>query len=279
MTRGNGDKGSEPGSPRSLPGKESLRPQLPRRFYKTARVEAATVPDDDQQVDPASAISYCILLDDRPVRTPKKRQLAVPEKALANAIAAEWSRQGERIDPATMPLTRIANTAIDAVADAMEDVREDIVAFAGSDLLCYRAEGPPELASRQAQHWDPVLNWVREALGIRLILGQGIMPVDQGTADMAALSAKLKDYDALALSALHVVTTLTGSALLALALAHGHVGATEAWAAAHVDEDYQIEQWGPDEEAEARRRTRKIEFEAAVEMLHVLEMGALKAPK
>ena len=141
MTRENGENGAGNGKPPSLPGKESLRPQLPKRFYKAARVEAATG-TGDRQSGSGQDIAFCILLDDRPLRTPKKRQLAVSDKALAEAIAAEWTRQGERIDPATMPLTRIANTAIDAVADAMDEVRADIVAFAGSDLLCYRAEGP-----------------------------------------------------------------------------------------------------------------------------------------
>ena len=276
MTRGSGDKGSKPAGPPSLPGKESLRPQLPKRFYKTARVEATTSPED-QKTGPGSEAMYCILLDDRPVRTPKKRQLSVPQKPLADAIAAEWSRQGERIDPATMPLTRIANTAIDAVADTMDEVRHDIVAYAGSDLLCYRAKEPAELAERQAQRWDPVLDWARDALGIRLVLAEGIMPVAQSVAAITVLSDMLKTYDALALSALHVVTTMTGSALLAFALAHRHLTAAEAWTAAHVDEDYQIEQWGPDEEAETRRRIRKIEFEAAVEILNLLEEPASKA--
>lgn len=240
-------------------GRESLRPPLPKRFYKAASVEDARESD--------GALAFRVVLDGRALKTPRKRAFGVPSRALAEAIVAEWAAQGAEIDPATMPLTRIANTAIDAVADAMSEVASDIVAFAGSDLLCYRAEGPPELAARQRAHWDPVVRWSEEALGAHFIIGKGVMPVAQPEEALARLGASLQDFDAFQLAALHVLTTLSGSALLALYLALGAGTAEAVWAAAHVDEDYQIELWGRDDEAEARRAYRLEEFRAACRVL------------
>jgi chaperone required for assembly of F1-ATPase len=240
-----------------MPGREALRPPLPKRFYKTATVEAADG-------------AYRILLDGRRIKTPGKRELAVPTKSLAEAIAAEWEAQGERIDPNTMPLTRIANTVIDAVAGETEKVAADIRAFAGSDLLCYRAPDHEELGRRQRAAWDPVLAWARSELGTRFVLAEGVMPVAQPDETLARIAAALAPLDPYRLAALHIMTTLTGSALLALALACGRLTPEEAWAAAHIDEDWQIEQWGADSEAEARRRHRLAEFEAASRLLDTL---------
>ncbi len=240
-----------------MPGREALRPPPPKRFYKTATVEGADG-------------AYRILLDGRRIKTPGKRVLAVPTKSLAEAIAAEWEAQGERVDPSTMPLTRIANTVIDAVAGETEKVAADIRAFAASDLLCYRAPSNEELARRQRAAWDPVLAWARSELGTRFVLAEGVMPVAQPDETLARIAAELAPLDPYRLAALHIMTTLTGSALLALALARGRLTLEEAWAAAHVDEDWQIEQWGADSEAEARRRHRLAEFEAASRLLDTL---------
>ncbi len=240
-----------------MPGREALRPPLPKRFYKAATVEGA-----DR--------AYRILLDGRRVKTPGKRDFAVPSRALAEAIAGEWAAQGERIDPATMPLTRIANTVIDGVADEAAKVADDIRAFAASDLLCYRAPSNEELAMRQRAAWDPVLAWARCELGARFVLAEGVMPVEQPVEALARVRAALEALDPFRLAALHVMMTLTGSALLAIALARGRLTCAEAWAAAHIDEDWQIEQWGKDSEAEARRRHRFAEFQAASRLLDTL---------
>jgi chaperone required for assembly of F1-ATPase len=204
------------------------------------------------------------------VRTPAKAELAVPTRALAEAIAAEWEGQAERIDAATMPLTRLVNTAIDGVAARMSQVQADIAAFAMSDLVCYRADEPEPLVQRQRQHWDPVLAWAREALGARFEVATGLMPVAQPEQTRAAVAASLEGLDAFRLAALHVMTTLTGSALLALAHARGALTAEAAWAAAHVDEDFQISQWGEDTEAAARRARRWAEMQAASRLLALL---------
>jgi chaperone required for assembly of F1-ATPase len=233
---------------------------LPRRFYTSAAYGS----------DDAAPGTFAITLDGRAVRTPKKGRLSVPTAALAAAIAEEWAQQGEHIDPRTMPLTRLANTAIDGVRDREEQVRADLRGYAGNDLLCYRAEGPEPLVRRQAVAWDDVLAWARSALGARFVLAEGVMPVSQPQATIDAIGKELDKADAFQLAALHVITTLTGSVLLALAVLKGHLTVAEAWARAHVDEDWQIEQWGEDAEAAERRQKRRNEVEAAVKLLALI---------
>lgn len=247
-----------------LLGKNAMRPALAKRFYKTADIAAAALDGEPR---------FGIVLDGRLVKTPAKKPLQVSSQAFAQAIAAEWARQESVIDPATMPLTRIANTALDAVAGMMPEVAADIANFAGSDLLCYRAEGPQALVARQAAAWDPVLDWVRKDLGARFVLAQGIVPVDQPALSLEKFSSALGAYEAFQLTSLHVITTLTGSALLALAHARAVLSREAVWAAAHVDEDWQIEQWGFDEEAQERRATRWTEFEAASQVLAFTKKG------
>jgi chaperone required for assembly of F1-ATPase len=234
--------------------RDSLKPELPKRFYKEASVE-----ERDGK--------FRILLDGRGVKTPKKRDLALPTRALAEAIVEEWAAQGERIDPATMPLTRIANSAIDAVADHMAEVAADIQAFAGNDLICYRAEGPAAFIERQKVAWDPILAWAHEALGADFHVGEGVTPIEQPERSVAAVGEALRGADPFRLASLHVMTTLMGSALLTLAHAKGRLTLDEAWDAAHVDEQWQAEHWGWDAEAEERARLRKREFSAASRML------------
>jgi chaperone required for assembly of F1-ATPase len=235
---------------------QSDRP-LPKRFYKEVGVEAET-PDGG-----APGGAWCLLLDGRPVKTPGKVSLAVPSAALAEEIAQEWRAQDEFIDPESMPITKIVNSAIDGVSGREKEVAADIVAFAGSDLVCYRAEEPAELVVRQAEAWDPVLRWAQDVLGAHFVLAEGVMPVAQPEDALRAFASAIDGYESLELCALHVMTTLTGSAILSLAHARGAMSAELVWAAAHVDEDFQIAQWGEDDEAAARREKRLREFQAA----------------
>ncbi len=260
MSTENGDGGQTPNPrPSGGPGKvisDSLAKPLPRRFYKDVSIgEGAPFP---------------VLLDGRQIKTPKKRALALPTRALAEAVAGEWRAQADVIDPRRMPLTRFANTAIDAVADTLDAVADDITAYAGSDLICYRAEAPVELVERQAEHWDPIVAWANEALGAEFRVVSGIIHVAQPNAALAAYSQALLPHDAMRLTGLHVITTLTGSALIALGFAREWISADVAWKAAHVDEDYQISVWGEDSEAAARRLGRRTEFDAAVRFLTLL---------
>jgi chaperone required for assembly of F1-ATPase len=204
------------------------------------------------------------------MRTPAKGVLAVPSRALAEAIAAEWEAQRDRIDPAVMPLTRLVNSALDGVRGREGEVRAEIAKYAASDLVCYRASEPEGLARRQAELWDPVLAWSRGTLGADFRTAEGLMPVAQPEAVHAAVARELAGEGALRLAALHVMTTLMGSALLALAHARGAVSAEAAWSAAHVDEDWQIARWGEDADAAARRQRRWAEMQAASRMLALL---------
>lgn len=240
-----------------VPGREALRPALPRRFYTSAG-------------HGAQAGGFCVRLDGRLVRTPGKRALVVPREPLAAALAAEWAAQGEHIDPQTMPFTRFVNTTIDGVIGNETAVKDDIVAFAGSDLVCYRAQGPAELIAEQAAHWDSVLAWARDRLGAGFLIMTGVMPLPQPADAIAAVDRHIADFDAFELTALHLMTTLTGSALLALAHADGHLSVEQAWVGAHVDEDWQIRLWGDDQEASERRQRRWREMSAASQLLALL---------
>ena len=233
--------------------RRSTRTVLPRRFYTTATTAA-------------EAGGYAVRLDDKPVRTPARRVLAAPTLALAEAIAAEWQAQKDVIDPAKMPLTRLANAIIDGVADAPQPVAAEIAKYLASDLLLYRAGAPPGLVERQAQHWDPILDWARQALGADFKLGEGVVHVAQPEAALAAARAAIP-LEPWRLGAVHAMTTLTGSALIALAMARGALSADAAWQAAHVDEDWNMAQWGRDEMAAARQEFRFAEFQAAATVL------------
>ena len=178
--------------------------------------------------------------------------------------AEEWARQGETLDPSDMPITRLLNSAIDGTARTMDETWAEIVRYAGSDLLCYRAESPETLTERQRAAFDPVLDWAAQTLGARFLLAAGIVHVEQPVEVLAAFRAAVAPIDdPVALAALSVMTTLTGSAVLALAVARGRLSAERAWRIAHVDEDFQIERWGEDDEAAARRAARWREMEAA----------------
>jgi chaperone required for assembly of F1-ATPase len=201
--------------------------------------------------------------------TPAKARLALPTLAAAEAIAAEWQAQTDRIDPTTLPLTRILNAALDGVARAMDEVVTEIVKYAGSDLVCYRAGAPESLVKAQAEAWDPILAFVEADIGARFICVEGIIHVPQPESSLAALHAKIDRMvaigagAAIALACLDVMTTLTGSALIAIARASDAITLEQAWAAAHVDEDFQTRLWGADAEAAARRTGRFAEMAAA----------------
>ncbi len=255
--------GQAPPDPREA-ARHSARPPQRKRFYKEAGVSEAEG-------------GYVITLDGKPIRTPSGRQVVIPSRELADAVAAEWAAQGDTIDPVTMPLTRIANSVVEGVVDRVELVGDDLARYFESDLLFYRAGHPEGLVAREAAHWDPVLFWAAETFGAHFILSEGIMHVKQPDEAVQAARAALPQ-DAWSVAALHVVTTLTGSALLALALAHGARDASQVWAAAHVDEDWNAEQWGVDEEAANRRANRLRDFEAAVAVLTASKPSAAIGP-
>ena len=231
---------------------------LKRRFY-----DEVTVRDG-----PAG---FAVALDGRPIRTPARHALAAPCRPLGEAIAAEWRAQTEFIDPAAMAMTRLANTIIDGVAAARDDVAGDIVKYLGCDLVCYRAATPQGLVARQSLQWDPILAWAKAALGAEFTTVRGIAHFQQPDQTIARASAAIP-RDPWRLGAVHAVTTLTGSALIALALARGDIGLDAAWTAAHVDEDWNMELWGRDELGLKRRAYRFAEMAAAARVLE--EIGS-----
>jgi chaperone required for assembly of F1-ATPase len=233
-----------------------MRAPSRKRFYEKAGVKEA----ED---------GFVVTLDGRPIRTPSGRVVTIPVKPLADAVAAEWQAQGETLDPLTMPLTRFANSVVEGVVGRADLVRDDIAKYLQSDLVFYRAGHPEGLVQREAEHWDPVLDWARDTLGAHFILAEGIMHVSQPEAAVMAARAALP-RDPWTVAAAHVVTTVTGSALLGLALVHRVRDPDQVWAAAHVDEDWNAEQWGVDEEAAARRASRQVDFRAAVQILQAL---------
>jgi chaperone required for assembly of F1-ATPase len=235
---------------------------LPRRFYQSATIAAVASPAPEPQGHTGRP-GYRLLLDGKALRTRAKADFVVPTRELAEALAAEWQAQQEHIDPASMPLTRLVNSAIDGVTGRQAAVSAEIVKYVLSDLLCYRATDPDELVGRQADTWDPILAWCQEELGIRLNVTTGIVPVAQSEAAAAGLAAWLATLNAFELAATHTMTTLMGSAVLAVALARGHLTCASAWAAAHIDEDFQAQKWGLDSIAQARRERQWRQLEAA----------------
>lgn len=235
---------------------EGAQSEPPKRFYK-----AVGVAETDA--------GFAVLLDGKGVRTPGRRPLATPSAALSEALAGEWAAQGERLDLSSMPLTRLVNSAIDGVAERGPEVAADLARYAGSDLVCYRAAEPARLVAAQARAWDPLIAFARDRLGARLAMTEGVVFVAPEEAASAAIAEIVRDYAGegsaapFRLAALHAMTTLTGSCVIALAVALGEWEVEAAWAAAHVDEDFQIEAWGADAEAQERRARRFAEMKAA----------------
>lgn len=203
---------------------------------------------------------FTVRLDGRAVKTPAKAPLVVPTLALAQAIAAEWEAQSGEVRPETMPVTRAANSAIDKIRVQRAEVVELLAAYGGSDLLCYRALGPEALAERQAAGWDPLLDWAAEALGARLAVTRGVMPVAQDAAALDRLAARVAGFGDFHLAGFHDLVAISGSLILALAVTEGRLAAEEAWALSRIDETWQVEQWGEDEEAAAAEAKRHVAF-------------------
>lgn len=240
--------------------RHAMRPPLPKRFYKTAGIGEEN--------------GFNVLLDGKPVKTPAKRLLALPRRELAEIAAAEWNAQEREIDPAKMPMTRLANLAIDKGSEADGEMAAEILRYAGSDLVLYRAGEPVGLVALQAQHWDPVLRWACETLGANFMLAEGVNFVAQPDPALAAIKSEIGRYPPpFALTALASITQITGSALIALMLGRGKLKPADAWNAAHVDEDWNTRTWGEDREAAARRAQRLAEFEAAARMLSLAAPG------
>lgn len=206
---------------------------------------------------------WSVRLDGRPVRTPGKRLLVMPTERMARAAADEWAAQGERVDPTTMPVTRSVNSAIDKVVPQKSEVAAALAAYGETDLVCYRAEGPDALTFRQAEAWDPLLDWAGETFGARLQPVAGVMPRQQDPVALRRLSAAVDEMDAFSLTGFHDLVVLSGSLVLALAVFRRSLLAEEGWRLSRIDEDYQSELWGRDEEAERAAAIRREAFLAA----------------
>ncbi|WP_406604255.1 ATP12 family chaperone protein [Bartonella gliris] len=227
----------------------------PKRFYKEVRVTC-------------EESGFSILLDGYPVKTPARRPFLVPKEACAALVAQEFESQKEVINPVKMPITRLVNTVIDGVADDMQVIFEDLLRFVTCDMIFYRAQTPKELVQRQCEQWDPLLDWAEEKLGSRFHLAEGVMHIEQPREAIQAVSNYLRKVQSpYMLAALHAMTTLTGSALIALAVAAGKINSDHAWDIAHLDENWMMEQWGTDEEAMACRARKKAEFNAAATII------------
>ena len=228
-----------------------------KRFYR----EAAATPSEN---------GFGIALDGKPVRTPGRAPLEVSSRALADAIADEWNSQKDKIDPRSMALTGLANGAIDRIAPDKTAFARGLAVYGESDLLCYRAEGPGPLVRRQSELWDPILEWARRRYDVAFETVAGILHRPQPPATIERLGQAVHARTAFELAGLSPLVTVSGSLLVALALAEGAVGLEQAWNAAMLDEQYQIEQWGEDDEALKALASRRTDFEAGARFLALL---------
>jgi chaperone required for assembly of F1-ATPase len=233
-------------------------PVMRKRFYKVVTVAAL-------------AGGYQIQLDGRALKTPRKLPMLLAQKPLADAVAAEWDAQGSEILPASMQLTTLVFTAFDAVAGQHAAVTAEIARYAASDLLCYRAQDPVDLVERQTAGWEPLVRWAEEALAVKFKRTSGLMPVAQEPAVAAAVLARLASVEPLELAAVHVLMTLMGSTILALAAREKRLTLDAAWALAHIDESWQNEKWGADTEAQTRHAMRLATARAAAHALALLQ--------
>ncbi|WP_295048519.1 ATP12 family chaperone protein [uncultured Paracoccus sp.] len=231
-----------------------------RRFWKAASVR------------PTDA-GFEIVLDDRPLRTPGKLPLLLPTPALAADVAAEWDAQADVIDPNTMPLTRAANSAIEKVVPQFAEIVAMLAEYGGTDLLCYRGDQPAELARRQARGWDPLVDWAATDLGAALRVTHGVIPVAQDREALARLHGHVADLDAFGLTALHDLVTLPGSLILGLAVIKGRIDAAEAFRLSRIDEDFQAEQWGQDDDARLAAESRRVAMLDAERLWHLSRAG------
>ena len=232
----------------------------PRRFWTAAGVAEAPG-------------GYNVTLDGRPLRTPARAPVVLPGRALAQALAAEWDAQEGAVQPATMPLTRAVNSAIDTVTPRRPEVEAEIARYGETDLLCYRAVAPAGLVALQAAAWDPLLAWAAESLGARLVTVEGVMYAAQPPAALAALRRALERFDAFELTGLHELVAQSGSLVIGLAAASGRESPESLWDKAHVDEAWQISQWGEDAEAAAAAALRRQGFLQAMRLIALARAG------
>lgn len=232
--------------------------RLAKRFYEAA---CARVLED----------GVAVMLDERELKTPLRNPVRLSSQALGEAVAAEWAAQGERINPSTMPRTRIVTTAIDRVSDDATPALDEIVSYAGTDLTCYRADDPASLVAQQAKVWDPLLAWLETTLGTRLATTSGIIHVSQEPTELEKLRGVMMGLDPVRLTALHTLVTIAGSTVIGLAVLHGELDAEQGFAASRVDEIFQAAQWGEDAEAAERTKAHKAEFDAAADVLRLLD--------
>ncbi len=232
-----------------------------KRFYEKATVISL-------------AQGFSVELDGREVKTPEKRLNFSPTKAMADVICAEWNAQGNKVVPDSMPMAKMQNTAIDRVDGRRSDLIAELVKYAGTDLLCYHSEFPEDLAARQKKLWQPLLDWVEKNHDITLKVTSGIIHVEQDKAQLGKLSEFLHSLDSFRLTAFYTITTLCGSVSIALNVFGGNITVDQAWAAAQLDDNYQIEQWGSDDEAKIRQDNMKAELDAAALFLDLIAVRA-----
>jgi len=228
-----------------------------KRFYQTATV----VPAER---------GFMVQLDGRPIKTPEKRPNLSPTKVLAEAICMEWNAQADKVDPASMPMAKLQNTALDRVAGRTDDLICELVRYAGTDLLCYRAASPQDLAQHQDRLWQPLLDWTQQHHDMTLTVTTGILHVQQEMQQLAKLEYFLAGLDSFRLAAFYTIATLCGSVVIALNMLGGNISAQQAWDAAQLDENYQTAQWGRDEEAQIRQNNMKKELDSAARFLEML---------
>lgn len=203
---------------------------------------------------------FAVMLDGRGIKTPAKAPLMLPTQTLAELVAEEWSAQGEVIDPETMPATRFANAALDKVRGQRSEVAEMLTAYGETDLLCYRAVSPSELVERQQAAWDPLLDWAAQRFGVAWVKTAGVMPAHQPAETIARLARHVEGFTPFQLTAFHDLVAMPGSLVIGLAATEGHGEPEALWQASRIDEDWQIEQWGRDDEAEALAAQRRLSF-------------------
>ncbi|MEP3264658.1 MAG: ATP12 family protein [Hyphomicrobiales bacterium] len=246
--------GADPDHPEDSPARKAQRASgkpLPKRFY-----DKVDIAEEDG--------GFLLHLDGRPVRTPAREIIKLDDKPVAEKLVEEWDAQEGVVNPKLMPLTRLVNSALDGVSQSMAEVGDEIVRFSGTDLLCYRADNPERLVELQTSQWGPVIAWAEHRYDCRFNLAVGVLHVAQPDETINAMNRVVTGFDSpLRLAALHSMTSLMGSCLLALAVADNHMSADHAWKIAHLDEDWNIEQWGGDHDAEVRREYRWKEMKAA----------------
>ncbi|PLW78536.1 ATP12 family chaperone protein [Cohaesibacter celericrescens] len=246
--------------------KEMMKGPLPKRFYKDVSIDE-TLGDDGR-------LSFRVLLDGRPIRSPAKNVISVPKRSIAEALQSEWNAQKTEINPAAMPLTRLINSTIDGVEVARQAMIDEMIAYLHHDFICYPASHPERLVERQKIHWLPVLDWAEEALGGRFVQASGITSIEQSPIMGERLRSLWANLDIFQLAAVHAIMTISGSSLLVFAFWKGFLDDTATWNAAMVDEDWNVEKWGEDDEATKRRAFRLQDYTAAVLVIEAFRTQA-----